>query len=127
MSFKHTFAVTYKTDEGTIATTSNDYTADGATGIDDVVPPSTTNKEYDLPVTLANVKSLLIYSDQALTIKTNSSVTPSDTITVKAGIPIVWNTDMINSIPFATNVAKMFITNAGANSANMKVRCATTI
>jgi hypothetical protein len=127
MSFTHTLGVTYKTGEGTVISVNQNYVADGQMDIDDIVPPSTTNKEYDLPITLANVKSLVISSDQALTIKTNSSVTPSDTITVKAGIPITWNTDNINSIPFATNVAKMFITNGGSNSANLKVRVATTI
>ena len=127
MSFQHTYSLTYKTGEGTVVTTSQNYTSDGQVDVDDIVPPSTTNKNYALAITLANVKSLLIYSDQAVTIKTNSSGAPSDTINVKAGVPIAWNTDMLNSIPFATNVSQMFITNAGGNSANLKIRIATTI
>lgn len=117
----HTLGLTYKTDAGTIASTTDTYTADTDYTIDEQIPASTTNKEIDLSLTKANIKSMVMYSDQAITIKTNSTVA-SDTIQLAAKIALVWNTDSQFSIPFAGNVTKFFITNAGGSAANLKFR-----
>lgn len=121
MSFTHTIGVTYKTAEGTIASTTDTYTADAEYALDDTVAASTTNKEFDLSLTKANIKSMVLYSDQAVTIKTNSTVA-SDTIVLAAKVQLVWNTDSQFSIPFSGNITKFFITNSGGVAANIKFR-----
>jgi hypothetical protein len=122
MSFTHSIGVTYKTAEGTISSTTDTYTADAEYALDDVVAASTTNKEFDMALTGANIKSMVLYSDQAVTIKTNSTGSPSDTIALAAKIQLVWNTDSHFSLPFAGNVTKFFVTNAGGVAANLKFR-----
>jgi hypothetical protein len=117
----HTLGVSYKTAEGTITSTTDSYTADAEYVIDEVIAASTTNKEIDLALTRANIKSMVMYSDQAVVIKTNSTVA-SDTVTLAAKVQLVWNTDSQFSIPFAGNVTKFFITNSGGVAANIKFR-----
>lgn len=117
----HTISQSYKTAEGTTTSTVDSYTADTDYTIDAIIAASTTNKEIDLALTRANIKSLVMYSDQAIVIKTNSTVA-SDTITLAAKIQLVWNTDSLFSIPFAGNVTKFFITNSGGVAANIKFR-----
>lgn len=122
MSFTHSVGITYKTAEGTISSTTDTYTADAEMALDDQVAASTTNKEFDLSLTQANIKSMVLYSDQAVTVKTNSATSPSDTINLAAKIQLVWNTDSHFSIPFSGNVTKFFITNSGGVAANLKFR-----
>ena len=122
MSFTHSIGVTYKTAEGTITSTTDTYTADAEYALDDQVAASTTNKEFDLSLTKANIKSMVLYSDQAVTILTNSTGAPSDTIQLAAKLQLVWNTDSHFSIPFSANVTKFFVTNAGGVAANIKFR-----
>lgn len=122
MAFTHTLGVTYKTDAGTITSTTDTYTADAELDIDDTVAASTTNKEFDLSVTIANVKSMVLYADQAVTVKTNSATSPQDTISLAAKKQLFWNIDSHDSIPFAGNLTKLFVTNSGGVAANFKVR-----
>lgn len=123
MSFTHSTGITYKTAEGTIASTTDTYTADAEYALDDVVAASTTNKEFDLALTKNNIKSMVLYSDQAVTINTNSTgAGASDTIVLAAKIQLVWNTDSHFSIPFSGNVTKFYVTNSGGVAANLKFR-----
>lgn len=117
----HSVGITYKTAEGTITSTTDSYTADAEYVIDETIAASTTNKEIDLSLTKANIKSMVMYSDQAVVIKTNSTVA-SDTITLAAKVQLVWNTDSQFTIPFAGNITKFFITNSGGVAANVKFR-----
>ena len=76
MAFTHSIGVTYKNDAGTITSTTNTYTGDLEHNFDQAVPISTTNQTTSIAFTKSKIVSLVIYSDQALTIKTNSTSTP---------------------------------------------------
>jgi hypothetical protein len=120
----HSVGVTYKTAEGTIASTTDTYTADAEYVIDETIAASTTNKEIDMTLTKANIKSLCLYSDQAVTVNTNSTgAGASDTIVLAAKVQLVWNTDSHFTIPLSpTTVSKFYITNSGGVAANIKFR-----
>lgn len=122
MVFTHTLGVTYKTDAGTITSTTDSYQADCEHDIDDSVPASTTNKEFDIAITKANIKSMVLYSDQSVTLKTNSTTSPTDTITMAAKKQVVWNTDSLNSCPFTSDITKIFVTNSTAAAAKLAIR-----
>lgn len=125
MAFTHRFTQTYNTDVGQIATATQSFTGDEENDFDGQVPANTTNQAATLQVIKANMVSVLIYSDQALTIKTNSSSTPQDTIVLAAGVPVIWNSSMSAAAPFSGNVTNMFLTNAGSVVANVKIRVLT--
>jgi hypothetical protein len=120
--FTHTLGTSYHTDAGTIASVTAIYVADSESNLDDTVPGSTTNKEFDLSITKSDVVSMIMYSNQAVTIKTNSSSSPSDTISLATNMPLVWNTDSPVAIPLAGPVTKIYVTNAGVTAAALKIR-----
>ncbi len=120
--FTHTLGTTYKTDAGTIASVQAIYNGEGEVDLDATVALSTTNKEFDIQFIKTDVISMIMYSDKVVTIKTNSSGSPSDTISLAANMPLVWNTDTPTAIPLAGNVTKIFVTNATATAAALKIR-----
>lgn len=84
---------------------------------------STTNELHALAFTTTKLQLFLCISDQDITLKTNSSGSPQDTITIKAGIPFIWYANMGITVPFAGNVTASYWTNAGSTAANVQVKC----
>lgn len=68
------------------------------------------------------LKSLWISSDQDITIKTNSSSVPQETIALKANQPITWVDGDVQAKPFAGDVTAIYVSNAGAAAAALEIR-----
>src|SRR4051794_27701128 len=72
--------------------------------------------------TVANTQSLFLYSDKGCVIKTNSSGSPANTITLAPGIPLVWDTSAgYFSNPFTTNVTSWYVTSTYASRLQAKI------
>lgn len=124
MAFTHTITKTYRGSANADITASITVTNDTELNFDGTVASVTTDAEIDWAATRANLKSLCLYSDVAITVKTNSSGSPVDTITMTAGQSIVWSlvADGLTACPFSANVTKLYVTNAGAGAAAFKIR-----
>jgi len=123
--FIHSVGVLYKDDAGTISSTTHSYTDDTEIGVKEVISAGVTNKEIDITLVVASLKSLVLYCDQIVTLKTNSTSAPQETIVMAALTEIVWTTDGLagrTTIPFAGNITKFYISNAGAKDANFQFR-----
>ncbi len=84
-------------------------------GIDLVLAASTTNQLVTIALTVANIQSFLIESDADVTIKVNSSGSPTETIALKGGIPFLYGKSSgYFTNPFATNVTALYLTNTVA-------------
>jgi hypothetical protein len=83
---------------------------------------SGTNQEIDFAVTQANLQSLCISTSTACTVKTNSTGSPQDTISLVAGQCLVWTlaTDTIGKCPFSGDVTKIYVTNASTTGFNIR-------
>jgi hypothetical protein len=79
-------------------------------------------QEVDIAWLHANVHALLIYSSTALTIKTNSSGSPTQTLVLTAGQAIVWGPDHLEANPVTADVTKLFLSNDTAGIAVVKIR-----
>jgi hypothetical protein len=68
------------------------------------------------------LQSIMITSDVAATLKTNSTGAPQETITLAAGIPFFWfiGSGLVN--PFAGDVTKFFASIPGGGAANIRFR-----
>ena len=86
---------------------------------------NTTNEQHALAFTQSLLQSIYISSDQALTLKTNSSSVPQDTLTIAANKPFCWYSGCGIANPFANNVTSLFVTNAGSTAANLNIKCLT--
>lgn len=61
--------------------------------------------------TVANTQSLILLSSADLTIKTNSAGSPANTVTLKAGIPLIWRASAgYYANPFTVNVTAFYVT-----------------
>jgi hypothetical protein len=98
------------------------FTAAAVTEFDEVVPTPVTNMPFSLSIDISQVVSLFILSDQDVTLKTNSSSSPTDTIALKANQPYIWFTNNYNTCKITADVTQAFITNAASAQANVSMR-----
>jgi hypothetical protein len=123
MSYTHSVGTTYKTAALTLTNTTDTYTSDGEVNESFAVAASTTNYEVDIVIDVSQIKSMVLYSDQAVTIKTNSTGTATDTIVLAAKKQVVWTVDHLESKPLTGDVTKMYITNSNSTAANVVLSC----
>jgi hypothetical protein len=71
----------------------------------------------------ASLRSLFILSDKDLTLKTNSSGSPGNTLTLTANKPLVWYQGCGLANPITVDVTKLFLTAATAARVRVKVLC----
>jgi hypothetical protein len=127
MPFTHKVGITFSNDAGAITTTTDTYLSDSEVNLDEIVVPGATNQEYDVLITVANIKDMVLMSTQPLTVKTNSSSAPQETITLAANKQLVWTVDHPEAKFFAGNITKFFVTNTSALNATLKFRCGLTV
>lgn len=97
------------------------FTGDNQLAISQVIPGSTTNLEILAAIDVSKLKMLVMQSDVATVIKTNSSGSPDDTITLAAGVPYTWGDGDYNALLLGTDVASIFVTVAGVVDANLQI------
>ena len=94
--------------------------AEGADVREVSVPPATTNKEIDLDFPYASLKGLLmsatgVADNTTITVKTNSTGAPGDTITFKTPGGVFYATDAngaaIGTNPFSADVTRLYVSN----------------
>jgi hypothetical protein len=112
----------YTTQDGVIVQSTFTYSADSEAGLNLVVAGLTTNQPIAIALTIAQIRSMVIWSNLAVTLKTNSSGSPQDTFNLVADKPLMWDTDTWYPIPFLGNVTEMFVTNPGAQAATVVLR-----
>jgi hypothetical protein len=121
MSTTYTFGYTWAS--GAAARSQTLSLSDSASlTIDEAVTASTTDQLIACTISTAAISGLWIESDQAVTVETNNSTTPVDTIALLANQPLVWQENDYYSLPLTADVTALYVTNAGASSANVKFR-----
>lgn len=121
MSISHTMTLSWGSG-GSFLSKSVALVSEGENNRDVSVPATTDDMEVDWDVNVARMKSLFILSDQDITINTNSSSVPADTLTPKANKPLIWYDGSGLANPLGTDVSRLFISNAGASAAAVSIR-----
>jgi hypothetical protein len=79
----------------------------------------------NVPVTLAvdvsQVRGVYIVCDQDVLLETNSSSSPTNTLTLEAGVPYIWFTNKPYSLWMTSDVTALFVTNASAAAAHLQM------
>ena len=78
-----------------------------------------------LSVDVSQVKGVYILSDQDVTLETNSSSSPTNTLALKANIPYVWYTNKYDVLKFTSDITALYVTNASASAANLTIEILT--
>jgi hypothetical protein len=121
---KHTVLLSVNASTGQVAG-QKDYTGELETVMDVPVPAPSTNLEADVNIDVSAVKSIELFCDRDITVKTNSSGSPIDTINLKANVPYIWTTDSYDTLKLTADVTKFFLTLASGVAATFKLRVIT--
>lgn len=97
--------------------------ANGHVEIDATVPGNSTDEEVSVAFPVAGVKALALQSTVAMTIKTNDSAEPDNTLVLKPGVQYAWDEDSYDDLKFTEDVTKFFVTVPGATAGVLSVRC----
>jgi|ERR1035438_5623824 hypothetical protein len=102
---------------------TGNYTANLSVSVPNLGPSTYTNYLWNLK--RADVQAICITAVAALTILTNSSSAPTDTINLVAGQCLVWTlqTDAIGDLPFSADVtAGIFVANNSGAASQLDIR-----
>lgn len=127
MPFTHIILRQYRDTSPNVISLSESVTGNDDHNIDKSMAVGTnTPLAYTLDRTV--LQSLAFSSDLALTIKTNSSSSPTDTIVLVAGQVLVWSlaSDGLARCPITASITSLFITNTGGGPATLKIRALVT-
>lgn len=122
MSFTHQIERTWKRGNDSVVAVET-VTSDSEANQDVAVADGQTAFHTVLAIDVSQLKSLFIKSDQDITIKTNSSGSPTDTIDVVANIPLMWTPDCGFDCPLSADVTGLYIANDSGSTATVQIRC----
>jgi hypothetical protein len=100
---------------------SRTFTGESQTTLAPTIPASTTNQQILLAIDISLLKLLVIKSDQNISIKTNSSSTPDNTLNIVANVPYTWGDGDYNAKLLTADVESIFVTNATTSPANVEI------
>ena len=83
-------------------------TSENDNSIPALVCPEDAATEISFVAPIAAIKSLLIYADGVMALKTNSSGAPAQTFNLTASNYLFWNTDSLLPNPITTGITKLF-------------------
>lgn len=73
--------------------------------------------QFSIAIDVSQVRGFWIKAAAALTLKTNSSSAPDNTLVLKAGIPYYWSsTNSYDTFKLTIDVTTLFIVNASASA-----------
>lgn len=81
-----------------------------------------TNVQKNWTCDVSELKSLVIFSDFGVTIETNDSGTPTDTITVTANKPVFWYTGCGLTCPITADVTTIYLTTGAGAGGTLRIR-----
>ena len=90
---------------------------------DPTVPAGASNQAVALTLAVADIKGIFLVSSADVTLKTNSSSSPTQTIALKAGRPLVWDDQDYFACPISADITgTIYLSNAGAQDAEVDIR-----
>lgn len=78
--------------------------------LDDTIAAATTNQLFTIAIDVSQVKMLVMLSDVAMTIKTNSSGAPANTVNLLAGVPYEYGEGGYSTLVLTTDVTAIYVT-----------------
>jgi len=107
---------------GTAVSQSVTKTGTGSLDIREAIADETTDGEVAYVVDVSQLVAVFILSDQALTIETNDGAAPQETISLAAGVPLMWHDGLADAgCPFSDDITALFVTNASGAIANLSI------
>jgi len=97
------------------------YSGGLAVRVQEPIAGSSTNVELKVPLLLAGLQCLVISAGVGMTIKTNSSGAPDDTLVLVANVPYVWRIDGGVANLITHDITSLFVTVAGSVAGELRI------
>lgn len=120
MAVTHSIRYSYNDGSETINNTVTE-TSEAEINID-LSAPIANDTQVAFAAVRSRMKMFFMVSDQDLTVETNSSSAPDDTISLIANVPFIWHNTGPEANPFSADITALFLTNASAAAAAFKLR-----
>ena len=120
MPFTHTILQRVTVENRNIAKTI-EVEAGALSSLSESIADAATNLPVAFTLDVSATKSFLIVSDQAVTVKTNSSGAPANTLVLVAGVPYIWHSSSYDTFKLTIDVTSLFVTNASGFAATLEI------
>lgn len=97
-------------------------TADSEYNADIPLTASQADEQVAATLDVSEIKSIFISSDVDVTLETNSSSAPDETLSITADEPFVWRTGSGVVNPLETDITALYLTNGDATAGTVKIR-----
>lgn len=97
-------------------------TADSEYNADIPLTASQADEQVAATLDVSEIKSIFISSDVDVTLETNSSSAPDETLSITADEPFVWRTGSGVTNPLETDITALYLTNGDATAGTVKIR-----
>lgn len=127
MPVSHSVTVAYKTNNGSVSLPLTAVTGDAELVYDDTLAAGVTNKEIVMALDVSALKGFVIVVDaitatKTVTVKTNSSSSPADTLTLTPAAPgVFWFTGSWFDNPLTTDVTSFFVTSTDTAPRRLRI------
>lgn len=126
MSFTHTHTSLVETG-GRQVKASKTYTGGGNPSVSESIADSETDLLVVYAVDVSAIQSIIINSTQDITIKTNSSGAPDETLAIVANASYVWTIDSLFTNELATDITALYVTNSSGAAAQLDIEAITDV
>ena len=104
-----------------VSSVARNVTGDSASKVKDQFAGGSANVLVAFPLVKARTQMFAFTSDQPATIKTNSTSSPQETITLAAGGSYTWNAQHPEANPIVGDITALYVSVAGTSPANVTV------
>jgi hypothetical protein len=115
-TLEHRVSTSVRTNAGTVSSASYTLTGDHEYNYEVEDLAAGTDVQVDMTADVSTIVSLCIEATTAMTLETNSSSSPANTIALVANKPVVWNTQIQSTLgtacPLSVDVTNLYVTNA---------------
>lgn len=106
---------------GVSVQSSREYAGGQQVAINETIISGATNQLVSLALDVSQIQSLILLSSRNVTLKTNSSTTPTNTLNLVANVPYIWNSDSYDTSKLTADVTSLFVTNSSGADAVLKI------
>lgn len=113
---------TTRTNVNGVEITSQKYVEDGADVNVGPVPigHGATNVELTLVLDVSQAKSVFMVATVDMTVKVNSSGSPTETLHLKANEEYEWHTNSLHALVLETDITKVYVSNPGSEDGTFR-------
>lgn len=121
MSFTH--AITQAWSRGNESVSKQvSKSADSEKNLDIAVPENSTNLAIAFTCDVSELQSLYLVSTVNMTLKTNSTSSPQETLTLVANEPVIWWDGNPLTMPFAGDITALYATTGAVGDGTLSIR-----